>query len=169
MVPASRAPQLKTVPPRKVHRPAAPATEEAGAARAKPLNSYRPPAAEPVRQSYSAPADSERIAPSGSNAVVSLLNSAEASGDPNRAAAVLERALRIEPNNPLVWHRLAASRLQQGRFAQAEAVALKSNALATGNSTLRSANWAIVAEARTALGDHEGAAEATRNRRSGRH
>ncbi|MGB1109877.1 MAG: tetratricopeptide repeat protein [Gammaproteobacteria bacterium] len=133
----------------------------------KPLSRYRPPAPAPVLPGGFESQDDSPIAPSGSVAVVKLMDSAAASADPSRAAAVLERALRIEPDNPVIWHRLAQSRLQQGRFAQAEAVALKSNALAGGRVGLKRANWAIVAEARTALGDHSGASEAERKRQSG--
>lgn len=165
-----RAPQLRQVPaPRPIATPApARAAEAADAPRVRPLASYRPPTADPVRAEPAPASDAQLIAPSGSNAVVGLMKSADASDDPGRAAAVLERALRIEPNNPFIWHRLAKSRLLQGRFAQAEAVALKSNALAVSDAGLVRANWGIVAEARQALGDFAGAAEAERNRQSGK-
>jgi hypothetical protein len=49
-----------------------------------------------------------------------LLDTAEqraSAGHLDSAAATLERALRLEPQNPLLWHRLARLRLQQGQFA----------------------------------------------------
>jgi len=64
------------------------------------------------------------------------------------AAATLERALRIEPNNATLWSRLAEVRLRQGDKAQAEQLALKSNGLAGGNGALKARNDQIIAQAR---------------------
>lgn len=96
----------------------------------------------------------------GTTAVAALLRKAESSGSPQAAAATLERALRIEPDNPLVWNRLAKVRLEQGRPGQAEALAMKSNALAADRPALWPENWAIIADARGRQGDDAGAAEA---------
>lgn len=100
-------------------------------------------------------------------AVASLLRKAESAGSPYAAAAILERALRIEPNNPVVWNRLANVRLEQGRFEQAEALAMKSNTLAAARPSLWPKNWDIIARARDRLGNIVGAAEAETKRRSG--
>ena len=59
-------------------------------------------------------------------AVASLLstaNSQSQAGDHARAAATLERAIAIEPNNAWLWHYLAAALLREGRLDQAAAVA----------------------------------------------
>jgi tetratricopeptide (TPR) repeat protein len=68
-----------------------------------------------------------------------------ASGDLSAAADSLERALRIEPFNAWLWNRLAQLRLLQGRYAQAAALAGKSNALAGDSMRLREENQAIIA------------------------
>jgi tetratricopeptide (TPR) repeat protein len=68
-----------------------------------------------------------------------------------RAAALLERALRIEPRNALLWHRLAKIRLYQGRYAMAQSLAQKSNALAEGNAALRQRNTELIEAARRSL------------------
>ncbi len=97
-------------------------------------------------------------------AVVALLDDADqyaASGKRDQAAASLERALRIEPKNPLLWHRLSLIRLQQGNWDQAIALATKSNVLAAGNFTLQSDNWLVIAKAKDAMGDKAGATKAT--------
>ena len=68
-----------------------------------------------------------------SMAVAGLLETARADSNAGRlaeAAAGLERALRIEPRNPRLWHELARVRLKQGQFAQAESVAARSNSWA---------------------------------------
>ena len=74
-------------------------------------------------------------------AVAGLMKSAQADTSAGRlanAAATLERALRIEPRNPRLWHELAKVRLKQGQYAQAESMAARSNAWAGSDSALRS-------------------------------
>jgi cytochrome c-type biogenesis protein CcmH/NrfG len=66
------------------------------------------------------------------------------------AAATLERALRIEPRNPRLWHELARVRLRQGDYSQAESTAARSNAWSGADSELRAANQRIIEEARAA-------------------
>ncbi|MGB5082688.1 MAG: tetratricopeptide repeat protein, partial [Burkholderiales bacterium] len=78
-------------------------------------------------------------------------------GRPANAAASIERALRIEPRNPRLWQALARVRLQQGDSLQAENFAARSNAWAGGDNALRSENWRLIAQAREARGDAEGA------------
>ncbi len=96
-------------------------------------------------------------------AVAPLLRAARelaSAGDLEPAGAHLERALRIEPRNPLLWQELARIRLVQGLYRQAEGMAARSNSLAAGHSQLRRENWRIIGRARNALGDHQGAKEA---------
>ena len=103
------------------------------------------------------------------SAVVALLDSARAAGEVRqygRAAAALERALKVEPRNPRVWHRLAMIRYRQGRHAEAEALALRSMSIASADPELDSRNWRVVAAARHEQGDQEGAREALRRSNS---
>lgn len=67
-----------------------------------------------------------------------------------KAAALLERALRIEPRNARLWQRLAEVRLSQGQYAQAESLAIKSNALAPKDQALQARNAQIIQQARLA-------------------
>ena len=67
-----------------------------------------------------------------------------------QAAALLERALRIEPRNAHLWHRLAKIRLQQGRYGMAESLAQKSSTLAKGDAELKQRNAEIINTARQA-------------------
>lgn len=93
-------------------------------------------------------------------AVAGLMESARsesAAGNLASAAASLERAIRIEPRNPRLWHELARVRLKQGQHAQAESVAARSNSWAGEDRALRSENWRLIAESRRARGDTEGA------------
>lgn len=96
-------------------------------------------------------------------AVLALMNAAQASlasGELDNAAASLERAIRLQPRNPQLWHTLAEVRLKQQQPGLAEDLAKKSNLHAQGRTALMRANWAIIAEARRQKGDTEGAAEA---------
>lgn len=61
-----------------------------------------------------------------------------------------------------MWQRLAAVRYSQGHYRQVEALAHKSNTLAGEDAGIRRINWRMIAAARAALGDHQGAEEATR-------
>jgi tetratricopeptide (TPR) repeat protein len=148
-VPASRAP--------------VPATE--------PETRFPPPPA--AREPAALPSSEGRAAGSGvpisaPPAVLALTNEAQAAletGDLDNAAASLERAIRIQPRNPMLWHDLAEIRLKQqqpGRIEDAENLAKRSNSHAKGNSALIRANWAIIAESRRLRGDAEGAADAQR-------
>lgn len=107
------------------------------------------------------------IAPSNDPpAILALRSEAEASahsGDLDNAATALERAIRIQPKNPQLWHDLAAIRLKQQQPGLAEDLAMKSNLHAKGNAALARSNWAIVADARRLKGDAAGEAEARRN------
>lgn len=99
-------------------------------------------------------------------AVAGLMENARAEASAGRlasAAASLERALRIEPRNPRLWHELARVRLRQGEYAQAENVAARSNSWAGSDGALRAENWRLIAQAREARGDRAGAREALRN------
>jgi tetratricopeptide (TPR) repeat protein len=103
--------------------------------------------------------------PSHNTAVQALVNKAHsqaAAGRMDAAGANLERALRIEPRDPVLWQELARVRLDQGQYRQAENLAAKSNALAKGNRYLHAENWRIIGEARNRRGDLEGARAAFR-------
>lgn len=105
---------------------------------------------------------------SSGGAVVALLGQADSyrqSGDSGNEAATVERALRIEPNNPRLWSRLAEVRLKQGQPRQAEQLALKSNALAAGDKRLQAGNWRLVARARWSMNDSKGARAAEQKAR----
>ena len=107
----------------------------------------------------------EDAIPEGNYAVAALLESARAAEKARqygRASAVLERALKVEPRNPRLWHRLATVRYRQGRHREAEALARRSMSLSPADAMLDSRNWRVIAAARHGQGDEEGAREALR-------
>lgn len=98
--------------------------------------------------------------PSQNEGVLALVSQAEretAQGRLPAAGASLERALRIEPRNPVLWQKLARVRLEQKEYRQAENLAAKSNALAAHNRRLRRENWQIIGQARQERGNQTGA------------
>ena len=106
------------------------------------------------------PQHDQAQAVSANSAVIALTNTARTDSGGGRldaAAAGLERALRIEPHNPTLWHELAKVRLEQGQAAQAANLAAKSNSWSANNPSLRAANWRLIGAARTQLGDQRGA------------
>jgi predicted Zn-dependent protease len=115
------------------------------------------PAPAPLPEAASLP----EPAPHAENlAIAGLLVGARtdaAAGRLANAAASLERALRIEPRNPRLWQELARVRLKQGDYAQAESTAARSNSWAGSDNALRAENWRLIAHAREARGDAEGA------------
>ena len=121
--------------------------------------SVAPPVGEvaPPPQDTSAP---PVAAAQGNPAVLALLESAQnqqQAGDYEQAAASLERALRLEPRNAMLWHRLAQVRLSQGQWRNAIDFAAKSNSLAGGERNLQASNWLVIAQAKERQGDREGA------------
>lgn len=131
---------------------------------AQPLPPVMPepiPEIEPLPQPAPPPAPDPQ--PEVSPAVIALLETAReqaAAGADEQAAASLERALRIEPRNPWLWHRLGVLRLQQGRYQEAIDLAAKSNSHASNNSRVQAGNWELIARARMELGDTAGAEQA---------
>lgn len=87
-------------------------------------------------------------------------------GDFVGAAATLERALRIAPQEAYLWNRLARVRLEQGLPAQAQNFASRSNSL-SAEAAVKQDNWRVIAAARRASGDAAGAAEAERKAEGG--
>ena len=76
------------------------------------------------------------------------------------AAGSLERALRIEPNDPDLWVELAKVRLAQGEIDEAGDLAVKSRSLAFGRPDLQARSWRLLAKVREQQGDIDGADQA---------
>lgn len=96
-------------------------------------------------------------------AVLSLYRKAQearASGHPDQAEALLERAQRIEPRNPFTWQALAGTKLELKQPDQAEEFANRSNDLSRGNPYVQSGNWRLIATARQMRGDSGGSIQA---------
>jgi predicted Zn-dependent protease len=163
-LPRSQPLQSQQFPPRQqvsTTTPTPPEPEDPFANRAVPQQSPPPTAA---AEPPTAPAEQPAAELSqGSGPVVALLDNARShvdNKDWDKAAASLERALRIEPRNATIWHDLAQIRLQQRDYQQAETLAQKSNSLAGSNRGVQARNWDLIAFSRRAQGNNSGADEA---------
>lgn len=76
------------------------------------------------------------------------------------AVASIERALRIEPDNPLLWIELGKVRLAEGNYVQAENTGRKALTLAANAPRAQSSAWRLVAESYRARGQNTQAQEA---------
>jgi tetratricopeptide (TPR) repeat protein len=81
-------------------------------------------------------------------------------GEYPAAIATLERAVRIEPDNPLVWLELGQTQLSARNAPQAESMGRKALALATGNTSVQSNAWRLIGDALRARGRDLDASEA---------
>jgi Tfp pilus assembly protein PilF len=77
------------------------------------------------------------------------------------AAATLERAMRMDPDHPLLWLELARVRLAQRNFGQAEAMARRGLAAAADRRT-QAAAWRVVVESLRGQGRASAAEQAER-------
>jgi len=144
--------------------PSAPAVvpEKAGVL-VSPLAQPRQGGWEPLEDNTAAQAPRDYIQPRAGElnpAVVALLNKAnrsERNGELEQSAASLERALRIQPDNAWLWHRLALLRLFQHQHDDAVSMASKSNALSGDNARLQADNWRVIAQASGGAFDPTGA------------
>lgn len=139
--PASPVPQAPPV------RPAPPAPVPP----AQPLPRPVPPPAvsRPGPPPSAPPAASTAVPqPPATDSLVALADRQAAAGDVAQAAAQLERALRIRPQDPVLWQKLAWLRLKNGDFEQAAALAARSDSLAGNNAALRAENVRITDLAR---------------------
>lgn len=76
------------------------------------------------------------------------------------AAASVERALRIEPDNALLWIELGKVRQAEGNYVQAENMGRKALSMAASAPRAQSTAWSLIADAYRARGKNSEAREA---------
>ena len=123
--------------------------------------------AEEVETRVRAPArqDSEgiQVFPLQNPAVKELLadaGEAESRGDYDHAAMLLERALRIQPQDPEILQSMAEVQLRVQDYEQALIFAERSYDIGPRVGEICSRNWRTIGVAREYLGNHAGAVEA---------
>ena len=118
-------------------------------------SSAQPPTTSP----FAPPARQFRLG-SAASALVAQAHTQAGAGEYAGAGATLERALRIEPDNPLLWVELGRVQLSEGNAGQAGGMGRKALALATGDPSARASAWRLIADALHAQGRTEEAVEA---------
>ncbi|MEY2854259.1 MAG: hypothetical protein RL030_1391 [Pseudomonadota bacterium] len=134
----------------------------------EPLPAASPIPTEPVIESPPPVAPPPRERPKVAPAVLSpasksLVTQAQAQrkkGDLPGAGTSLDRALRIEPNNPLLWIEMGRLRMDQRNYAQADAMGRKALSMAVGDSRTQSAAWQLIADSLRARGRNPEAQQA---------
>jgi tetratricopeptide (TPR) repeat protein len=101
-----------------------------------------------------APAVHYQLGPA-TEALVSTARAQEQGGNFSLAAETLERALSIEPRNPLVWLALGRESLAAGNAAQADGMARKALYLASGDAAAQASSWGLIAAALRAEGRNQ--------------
>jgi tetratricopeptide (TPR) repeat protein len=119
----------------------------------------------PGEAPYTPPPRAFRLS-SASRALVAQAHKQQGNGDYGQAAATLERALRIEPDNPLVWIELGRVRLGEKDGAQADAMGRKALSLATGDPNAQAASWRLIADSLRLRERNQEASDAERRAQS---
>lgn len=135
-----------------------------------PVETQPAPAPPPVVESEPLPAPVIREPTLGaaSKALVSQAQSQVASKNYAVAASSIERALRIEPDNPLLWIELGKVRQAEGNYTQAENMGRRAAALAVNAPRTQASAWTLVAESLRAQGKNTEAREAEQRAGVGR-
>lgn len=146
--------------PRPYEPPPAPAP--APSPGGTPAETRPAPAPAPVEEPEPLPGPVVREPTLGaaSRALVSQAHSQVAAKNYPVAAASIERALRIEPDNPLLWIELGKVRQAEGNYGQAENMGRKAASMAVNAPRTQSTAWSLVAESLRARGKNAQAREA---------
>jgi len=136
-------------------QPVSPQAGQAGQATPGSPEAAQPPA-QPPR-----PAKQYRLG-AASSALVAQAHKQLVGGDFGLAAATIERAMRIEPDNPLLWIELGRVRYTAGDVSQADSMGRKALALATGDPQAQALAWRLRADSLRSLRRNEEAADADR-------
>lgn len=122
-------------------------------AAAQPAPAARAPA--PAASGPEAPQPRAFTLGPAAESLVDAAHAQEQSRDFGLAAETLERALSIEPHNPLVWIELGKDNIMAGNAAQAYGMGRKALYLASGDPHAQSAAWELIAASLRAQGRND--------------
>lgn len=117
-----------------------------------------PPVGEPLP--LPAPVIREPVLSPASRALVGQAQTQLASKNYAVAASSIERALRIEPDNALLWIELGKVRQAEGNYVQAENMGRKALSMASNAPRAQSSAWSLISESYRARGRNSEAREA---------
>ena len=119
-----------------------------------------PPSTVEEPQPTPAPVVREPTLGAASRALVGQAQTQVATKNYAVAASSIERALRIEPDNPLLWIELGKVRLAEGNYVQAENMARKAVSMSVNAPRAQSSAWRLIADSYRARGKNIQAQEA---------
>jgi tetratricopeptide (TPR) repeat protein len=139
-------------PPYHAESPAPTPTPVVAPPQPAPLPS--PPAAAAPAKTVTAPPPKEAPAPASrefhlgaaAQSLVAQARAQSARGEFPGASGTLDRAIRIEPQNPLLWIEVARLRLTEGDFRQAETCARRALMLGSADDTVRTTAGHLLAD-----------------------
>lgn len=140
---------VRPAPPPPSAAPPAPAPKPAPPPPAPPQPVPAPP--QPSRQFHLGAAAA---------ALVGLARQEAANGNPQLAQATVERALRIEPENPLLWIMLGEAHEADGQYELAGSMGRKALQLAAGDAHTQARAWRLIGDSLRARGRNEQADDA---------
>jgi tetratricopeptide (TPR) repeat protein len=105
-----------------------------------------PPASTPPSQHAPSPPRENSLSPA-TRSLVTQAKTLMSHGDFDGASSTLDRALRIEPNNPLLWIERGRLRLAESDAHQAEGCGRKALALASGDPNAQRQAGRLLADA----------------------
>jgi tetratricopeptide (TPR) repeat protein len=121
-----------------------------------------PPPEQPTEEAPPpAPVVREPVLSAASRALVSQAQIQLQSKNYPVAASSIERALRIEPDNPLLWIELGKVRQAEGNYVQAENMGRKAASMSVNTPKANASAWALIAESLRARGKNQEAQEAS--------
>lgn len=147
----------------KPYQPTAPAPSvpptQTGATTVETQPATVPPTIEEP-QPLPGPVVREPVLSPASRALVGQAQTQLASKNFAVAASSIERALRIEPDNALLWIELGKIRQAEGNYVQAENMGRKALSMASNAPRAQSSAWSLIGESYRARGKNSEAREA---------
>ena len=134
-------------------QPQQPEATPPGAPAAQPGVSGAAPA--PTAPQQQAPQQRAFTLGAAAGALVGAAHAQEQSRNFGLAAETLERALSIEPHNPLVWIELGRENILAGNPAQAYGMGRKAVYLASGDPRAQASAWELIAASLRAQGRND--------------
>jgi tetratricopeptide (TPR) repeat protein len=133
--------------PAPSQRPQPPSNPLPGPQTALPLTPSRPAPVAPPPPQRAPPAPRENHLSPATRSLVTQSRTLASRGDLDGASSTLDRALRIEPNNPLLWIELGRLRLAESDAHQAESCGRKALSLASGDRAAQAQAGRLLADA----------------------
>jgi hypothetical protein len=127
-----------------------------------PLETQPAPGPPPVEESQPLPEPviREPVLSPASRSLVGQAQTQLASKNFAVAASSIERALRIEPDNALLWIELGKIRQAEGNYVQAENMGRKALSMAANAPRAQSSAWSLIADSYRARGKNTEARDA---------